>query len=266
MIAWLLAIPAVPSPPPSMFPPTAAPISERAVLESGLGDAAGRAKALGGTLGVTIVDLTTGVSAALNGDQNLPMAGVGHLPIALLVYRAADAGRLQMTHDVHGLLSRMLDNDDDIAADSLLDALGGSESANAQLRALGYPTIFLAPGGAGYATSDALAGLLTDFVQGKSLKPASTTALLQELASVHSAPGRLRAGFAPGVTLVHVPGTLAGGDDVNIATDDAGIAKVNGRTVVVVAMLQAAHGGNAGRDAVIASAATTAVHATGINP
>src|ERR1700678_4269783 len=109
MIAWLLAIPAVPSPPPSMFPPTAAPISERAIIESGLGDADGRAKALGGTLGVTIVDLTTGVSGALNGDQNLPIAGVGHLPIALLVYRAADAGRLQMTHDVHGLLSRMLD-------------------------------------------------------------------------------------------------------------------------------------------------------------
>jgi hypothetical protein len=76
----------------------------------------------------------------------------------------------------------------------------------------------------------------------------------------------LRAGFAPGVTLVHVPGTLAGGDDVNIATDDAGIAKVNGRTVVVVAMLQAARGGNAARDAVIVNAATTAVHATGITP
>jgi hypothetical protein len=34
----------------------------------------------------------------------------------------------------------------------------------------------------------------------------------------------------------------------------------------VVAMLQAAHGGNAARDAVIANAATTAVHATGITP
>ncbi len=265
MIAWLLAIPAVPTP-PSFSTPSAAPISERAVIEGGLGDAAGRAKALGGMLGVTIIDVTTGVSAALNGDENLPMAGVQHLPIALLVYRAVDAGRLQMTRDTHGLLSRMLDDDDDIAADSLLDALGGSEVANAQLRTLGYPSIFLAPGGAGYATPDALAALLSDFVQGKLLKPASSTALLRELTDVHRASGRLRAGFAPNVTLAHVSGTLSGGDDVNIATDDAGVASVNGRTVVVVAMLQAAHGGDARRDALIAGLATTATRATGINP
>jgi beta-lactamase class A len=258
MIAWLLAaVPAVPTPPP-MFAPTAAPISERAIIESGLGDAAGKAKSLGGTLGVTIVDVTTGVGAGLNGDENLPMAGVQHLPIALLVDRAADAGRLQMTRDMHGLLSRMLNNDDDIAADSLLDALGGSEAANAQLRALGYTAIFLAPGGAGYATPSALANLLADFAQGKLLRPASTTELLHELANVRSAPGRLRAGFPPSVTFAHVPGTLSGGDDTNIATDDAGVATVNGRTVVVVAMLEGAHGGDAPRDALIAAVAKAA--------
>ena len=267
MIAWLFAaIPAVPTPVPFNINPTAAPISERAVLEKGLGDAENRAKTLGGTLGVTIVDVTTGVSAALNGDENLPMAGVQHLPIAVLVYHAVDTGRLQMTHDTHGLLSRMLDDDDDIAGDALLDALGGSESANAQLRALGYPAIFLAPGGAGYATPRALANLLADITNGKLLKPASSKALLNELTGMRRAPGRLRAGFAPNVTLAHVPGTLSGGDDVNIATDDAGVASVNGRTVVVVAMLQAAHGGDAPRDAVIAGLAIIATQATSTNP
>jgi beta-lactamase class A len=262
MIAWLLAvIPVVLTPPPGLLTPSPAPISERAVFEEGLDDAVGRAKALGGTLGVTIVDLTTGVSAVQDGDENLPMAGVQHLPIAVLVYRAADAGHLTMTRDTRGLLSRMLNNDDDIAADSLLDMLGGSEAANAQLRTLGYPAIFLAPGGAGYATPSALASLIGDCAQGKLLTVASTTTLMRELAGVRSAPGRLRAGFAPSVMLAHVPGTVSGGDDTNIATDDAGVAALSGRTVVVVVMLSGAHGGDARRDAVIAGVAATVARA-----
>jgi beta-lactamase class A len=264
MIALLLAaIPPVPTPPP-MTTATPAPISERAVLENGLGDAAARAKALGGTLGVTIVDVTTGATAQINGDANLPMADVQHLPIAVLVYRAVDAGHLAMTRDVRGLLSRMLNNDDAGAADTLLDQLGGSEAANAQLRAIGYQAIFLVPGDAGYSSPTALAGLLSDLALGKLLTPLSTKAFLAQLTGVSAAPARLRAGFAANVTLAHVPGTLAGGDSTNIATNDVGIASINGRTVIVAAMLQGAHGGDASRDAVIAGTAALAVRATSL--
>jgi len=266
MIAFLLAqIPPVPTPPP-MSTPTPAPISERAVLQNGLNDAAARAKALGGTLGVTIVDATTGATAATNGDANLPMAGVQHLPIALLVYRAVDAGHLAMTREVRGAISRMLNNDDDGAADTLLDQLGGSEAANAQLRALGYQAIFLVPNDAGYATPTAIAGMLGDIAQGRLLSAASTKNLLNWLTGVSTAQARLRAGFAPNVTLAHVPGTLAGGTGENIATNDVGIANVNGRTLVVVAMMQGAHGNDASRDAIIASIAQTATKATSTNP
>ncbi|HTZ55673.1 MAG TPA: serine hydrolase [Candidatus Acidoferrum sp.] len=265
MIAFLLAaIPPVPTP-PSLFTPTPAPISERAVLESGLGDAAARAKTLGGTLGVTIVDITTGATSSIGGDANLPMAGVQHLPIALLVYRAIDAGHLAMTRDVHGLLSRMLDNDDDGAADTLLDQLGGSEAANAQLRAIGYQAIFLVPNDAGYATPAALAGLLSDIVEGKLLTGPSTKALLAQLSGVGAAPARLRAGFS-NVALAHVPGTLSGGDGTNIATNDVGVASVNGRTFIVAAMLQGAHGSDASRDAIIAAIGQLAVRVTSLNP
>ncbi len=266
MIGLLLAqIPPIPTP-PALFTPTPAPISERAVLANGIGDAAARAKALGATLGVTIVDVTTGATMGTNGDANLPMAGVQHLPIALLVYRAIDAGHLAMTRDVRGLLTRMLANDDDSSADTLLDQLGGSEAANAQLRAIGYQAIFLVPNDSGYATPTALAGLLGDVVQGKLLSAVSTKALLGSLGGINLAQRRLRAGFAPNVTLAHVPGTLAGGDGSNIATNDAGIANVNGRTVIVVAMMQGAHGNDASRDAIIASLAQLAAQATSANP
>jgi beta-lactamase class A len=267
MIALLLSqLPPVPTPPAAIFTPTPAPISERVALESGLGDATARAKALGGMLGVTIVDVTTGATVESNGDANLPMAGVQHLPIALLVYRAIDDGHMQMTRDTRGLLSRMLNNDDDEAADTLLDQLGGSEAANAQLRAIGYQAIFLVPNDAGYSTPTALAGFLGDIVQGKLLTAVSTKAFLNQLGGVSAAPARLRAGFGKDVTLAHVPGTLSGGDNTNIATNDAGVANINGRMVIVVAMLQGAHGGDASRDAIIANLAQLAAHATSTNP
>lgn len=266
MIGLLLAqIPPVPTP-QALFTPSPAPISERAVLADGIGDSAARAKALGATLGVTIVDVTTGATTGTNGDANLPMAGVQHLPIAVLVYRAIDAGHLAMTRDVRGLLARMLDDDDDGAADALLDQLGGSEAANAQLRAIGYQAIFLVPNDSGYATPTALAGLLGDIAQGKLLSPVSTKAFLAALGGINLAPGRLRAGFPSSVTLEHVPGTLSGGDGSNIATNDAGIANVNGRTVIVVAMMQGAHGSDASRDALIASLGKLATQATSANP
>ena len=263
MIGLLIAaIPPVPTPEPPIFSPTATPVSERAVLAAGVNDASARAKALGGLLGVTIVDVTTGATVASNGDANLPMASVEHLPIAVLVYRAIAAGTLSMTRDMHGLLSRMLDDDDDEAANTLLDQLGGSEAANAQLRAMGFRSIFLVPNDAGYATPNALAALFGELAQGKLLDPKETKELLSAFAGIARAPGRLRAGFARNVTLAHVPGTLGGGDDTNIATNDAGVAEVNGRTVVIVAMLQGARGPDAKRDAVIASLAATAAQAS----
>ena len=267
MIGLVLAlIPGVTTPPPAIFTPSPAPISERVVLETGLGDALARAKALGGTLGVTIIDITTGASVTSNGDQNLPMAGVQHLPIALLVYRAIEAGHLSMTHDMHGLLSRMLDNDDSEAANLLLDQLGGSEAANAQLRALGYPAIFLVPNDAGYASPNALAQLLSDLAQNKLLGAKATVELLRTLAGVGTSPNRLHAGLGARVTFAHVPGTISGGDDRNIATNDAGIASLNGRTVVVVTMLEGAHGPDAKRDALFASVGALAATATSANP
>ncbi|HUA09604.1 MAG TPA: serine hydrolase [Candidatus Acidoferrales bacterium] len=261
----LVAIPGIPMPSP-IFTPTTSPISERSVLESGLDDAVARAKALGGTLGVTIVDLSTGASAQRNGDANMPMAGVQHLPIALLVYRAIEAGRLSMTRDTHGLLSRMIDNDDSEAANLLLERLGGSEAANAQLRALGYPAIFLVPNDAGYASSSALVQLLADLVQGKLLDAKSTADLESMFVGVANAANRLRAGLGAKVTFAHVSGTLGGADDRNIATNDAGVASVNGRTVVIVALLEGAHGPTAKRDGLFASIGALAATATSANP
>ena len=110
MIGLLLAaLPLVPTPAPLISTPAPAPISERAVLQNGIDAAQARASALGGTLGVTIIDATTGASAMSNGDTNLPIGSVQNLVVAALTYRESETPPQEV-------VSRALLEDDEAAA------------------------------------------------------------------------------------------------------------------------------------------------------
>jgi|GEM_PF-5925987 len=253
--------------------PTPASVSERALLDSGLGDAAARAKAIGGSLGVEIVDLTTGADAQRSASSAYPMAGLQRLPLAILVYRSVDAGSFSLAKNPAGsdatvaeLLARMLLHEDAAAQRTLIGALGGTDAVDAQLRALGYDTIFFSPDGTGFAPPEALARLLSNLAQGKLLRPPSTKSLVDQLVKVQSAPQRLRAGLIPNARLAHQTGTLPGPGGVAQATNDAGIAYIEGHTVVIVAMLKSAGGGDSNRDAVIADVGRTVVTAINAAP
>lgn len=245
MIGFLLA--AVPALAPSpLFAPTSAPISERAVLEDDADSLEARAKALGATLGVAIVDVITGAATARDGDANLPMAGVQRLPLAIVALHAVDAGHLTLNQSVGGvtlrdLVSRTVIDNDYAAANGLIGLLGGGDAVNAQLRALGLDAIFVAADDMGYATPDALAHLLTNVANGGLLAPATTKLLLNDLKSMHST-------------------------HTETSTNDARILFVNRRTVVVVAMLNGGAGGDEARDAIVAAAAQAAIDATAANP
>ena len=253
MIGLLLAaIPGVPTVAPLMATPTPAPISERAVLENGIAAAQARAKALGGTLGVTIVDATTGASAALDGDANFPIGSVQNVIVAALAYRDAE-------NPPQDVVSRALLNDDQGAAKELIGLSGGTEALNTELRALALDAIFIAPRDGGYASPNALARFLSALAGGEFLAPAQTKNLLDMLARVELGAQRLRAGFASSVRLAHATALTKSG------AADAGIAYVNGRTMIVVAMLDGASGSDADRDAVIAAAARAAADAASIN-
>ena len=253
MIALLLAaIPLIPTPAPPMGTPTPGLISERAVLQNGIDAAQARASALGGTLGVTIVDLTTGASATRNGDANLPMGSTQNLVVAALAYRDAEA----LPQDV---VARALLNDDGSAAKELIGLSGGAEAVNAELRALALDAIFIASRDAGYASPNALARFLSALAGGEFVPPAETKSLLDLLARVALGPARLRAGLPPATRLSHATGTTKDG------IVDAGVAYVNGRTMIVVAMLDGTHGSDADGDAVIAAVARAAADAAGAN-
>ncbi len=298
MIAFLLAqlypptpVPRTPIPvatPVTIQTPTPPPLSERAMFENGIADAQARARKLDGTLGAVVIDLATGSTASLNGDQSLPMQSVQKLPIAVLIYRAIDAGTLVASADVtiqsqdlvrnvsdvadnypgrthytvSELAALMIEKSDNTAAKVLLRLLGGAENANASLRALNYDGILLDADDNGFAKPATLAGLLSDLQNGKLLASASQSAVLGMLAKSNTFPGRLRAGFPSGTLVEHKTGTSATANGVTAATNDIGIVNVSGRLVVIVAMLSDARGDDAARDAVIAAVGRAVYDAT----
>jgi beta-lactamase class A len=262
MIALALAIVQQAQVFPTISPietPTPVTISERVILDSGLADAAARAKSIGASLGVQVLDLTTGASAQRDASSGYPMAGTAKLPLAILAYRAVDSAKLSLTKKPAGtgaaiqeLLGRMLVQDDAAAQSVLTSALGGTDAVNTQLRELGYDTIFLAPDGTGFAPPDALARLLANLAEGKLLHPASTKSLIEELMKVKTSPQRLRAGLGPNARLGHVSGSAA------TAAADIGIAVVEGRTFILVAMLRDGHASPSIVDSTIAGVARAA--------
>ncbi len=296
MIAFLLAqlFPPTPTPPIPLPSPaivqtaTPAPVSERELLSNGIDDAQARAKKLGGALGAVVIDLATGSTASVNGDESMPMQSVQKLPIAILIYRAIDAGTLEGAREVtiqpddvvqtvsdvatnypartqyalSELVRLMIENSDNTAAKALLRLVGGADSANAQLRALGYGGILIDASDNGFAKPSALSALLSDFNNGRLLSRDSQSTLFDMLAKSTTFPGRLRAAFPAGTLVAHKTGTSASSNGVTAATNDVGIVNIFGRSVIIVAMLADAHGDEPARDAVIAAVGRAAYDAT----
>ena len=291
--------------------PTPTSVSERGVLSDGLDALAARTQQqTGGTLGVVIWDLGTGVNIQRNAELPFPMASVQKLPLAVLTYAAIDNGKLRPdeaievqpddvirhvspiaeeydrgkhTFSVHELLVRMLQDSDNTAADVLYRVLGGSQAINASLDALGLDSIVFrtdeaglaadakagrtfARGGDNAGSPSSIASLLADLAQGRILTADSRNQLRAILSGVNTFPGRLRAGFPPETPLEHKTGTSDTMGGVTDATNDVGIATVNGRTIIVVAMLRGARGTDAERDAILASVARVAYDATRLFP
>ena len=196
---------------------------------------------------------------------------------------AEEYQRGRHTYSVHELVARMLQDSDNTAADALYRLLGGSQPINESLGALGIDGIVFRTneagliadaesgrtferGGDNAGSPASIASLLADLAQGRVLSAGSRNQLRTILARVNTFPGRLRAGFPAGTQLEHKTGTSDTVAGVTDATNDVGIATVNGRTVVIVAMLRGARGSDAERDAILASVAHVADDATRLFP
>lgn len=116
------------------------------------------------TVGVAAVDLQSGRSVAIRGDERFPMGSVFKLPVALTFLRQVDAGKFRLgdavtipvsdfapgfspiRDEAHGqpvtmtygaILAAMLRDSDNTAADFLLPRVGGGAAVTRRLRELG---------------------------------------------------------------------------------------------------------------------------------
>jgi beta-lactamase class A len=276
MILAVLLIAQIVTPPPNIAP-TPVSVSERAVLDKGLADAQSSAQALGGLLGASIVDLSTGVDAQINGDQPFSMAQVQRLPLAVLAYRGVDAGVLSLAQPVPmgdssappstlgELLEQMLVGDDASAATAVMHVLHGADSINATLHTIDFDGIFIEPDDGGYASPVALTRFMSQVMTDTLLKPASSDALLASLAKVDRFRYGLRSGLRPPELLQHETGTIVT-DDVARVTDEVGIAHIPGHVLLIAAMLRDAGGTDRQRESVLAQVARAAVDAATATP
>lgn len=188
----------------------------------------------GGRLGVAILDTATGAQTGLRRDERFGMCSVFKLPLAALVLREADLGRLALNRRIAYGQADMLDHapvtqqhlarghmtvvelaeaaqmtSDNPAANLLLKLLDGPAGFTARLREIGDATTRLdryepemnhmLPGDPrDTSTPAAMAALLQRIALGDVLQPTSRERLIGWMEKTETGRARLRAGFPQG--------------------------------------------------------------------
>lgn len=214
-----------------------------------------------GPVGAAFALLGTQEVASVEGERHFPMQSVYKFPIAILVLREVDAGRLSLDQRVtvkppdfvsdheftirrqypkgaelslRELMRFMISESDGTACDVLLRLLGGPEKATRGLRELGVEGIVIARyekemaekppvSYENWTTPDTAIQMLKLLHEGKTLSQASHDLLLDLM--VHSRPGpkRIKGLLPAGTVVAHKTGTSATVNGITSATNDIGI-------------------------------------------
>jgi beta-lactamase class A len=224
----------------------------------------------GGRLGVCILNTHTGRQVGRRLDERFAMCSTFKLPLAAVVLREADKGRLRLdetiaysTHDmvphapvtsvnlakgrmsVEALAEAAQVTSDNVAANLLLKRLGGPAAFTGLLRSIGdqatrldrfEPALNLVRPGEVHDTTtpQAMALTLAKFLTGDLLTPASRERLIAWMVATKTGARRIRAGL---------PATWRAGDKTGTAAADTMTDKINdvaiawppGKPAVIVA-------------------------------
>jgi beta-lactamase class A len=214
-----------------------------------------------GPVGAAFELLETKESAFIEGQRHFPMQSVYKFPIAILVLRQVDAGKLNLDQRVavtpadfifdreftiqrnypkgaelslRELLRYMISESDGTACDVLLRLIGGPEKATQGLRELGVENIVIARyekemaekppvSYENWTTPETAIQLLKMFQEGNVLAKSSHDLLLDLMINSRPGPKRIK-GLLPARTVVaHKTGTSATINGVTSATNDIGI-------------------------------------------
>ncbi|MDT9600638.1 serine hydrolase [Sphingosinicella rhizophila] len=228
-----------------------------------------------GEYGIAAMDLATGSSVAVNGNQAFPMASTMKIAVAAAYLAEVDAGRRSLDDRVGNvtagsLMDAMITRSDNRATDLLLATLGGPAAVDQWMRAHGLTGIRVDRTIAQLlsarrdlrdvrdsSTPTAMLDMLRLIDTGDALKPGSRLLLLDMMRRCRTGSNRIRGILPPGATVEHKTGTLSG------YTGDVGFLTLpTGRRIAVAFF--ARYGEN--RPGVIATAARMIYDAFGTTP
>jgi len=227
-----------------------------------------------GPIGAAFALMGTQEGLYVEGQQHFPMQSVYKFPIAMLVLRQVDAGKLNLDQRIavkpadfisdreftiqrqypkgaelslHELLRFMISESDGTACDVLLRLIGGPEKATQDLRKLGVENIVIAryekemfenPSVSyeNWTTPETAIQLLRMFQEGNVLSKASHDLLLDLM--INSRPGakRIKGLLPSGTVVAHKTGTSATINGVTSATNDIGLITLPDRGQLAIAV------------------------------
>jgi beta-lactamase class A len=223
----------------------------------------------GGRLGVCLLDTRTARMTGHRLDERFAMCSTFKLPLAAVVLREADRGRLSLSEMVPFSQEDMLSyapvtrehlkdggmtvtalaeaaqiTSDNVAANLLLTRLGGPAAFTARLREMGdrhtrldrmEPALNVVPPGdeRDTTTPRAMAQTMAAVLTGDVLKPASRELLAEWMVKTRTGDKRIRAGLPKDWRAGDKTGTLTG-DETSDKYNDVAIAYPPGRGALVV--------------------------------
>jgi beta-lactamase class A len=223
----------------------------------------------GGRIGVTVVHVETGRTVAFEGARPLPLYSVYKLPLAIVVLKDVEEGRLRLEQKVRvtpedaapgaqansdlwrkpaertveELLDLSVRRSDNTSTDKLLQLVGGAAVVKERMHAFGFTGIDIHSSSREFAarrdrpntgTADDLAQLLVRLQKGELLQPPQTALLIGFMQRATTGAKRLRGDLPAGTTVADKTGT----GEAGATTNDVGLITLpNGKGHLAIAVL-----------------------------
>ena len=215
-------------------------------------------------VGIAAMDLTTGETVSINGNQPYPMASTMKIAVAAIYLANVEHGRRSLDTIIAGrrastLMERMMIRSDNYATDLLIKDVGGPDAVQTWLQQNGLSNMRVDRNIAQLlrakrdlwdvrdsSTPMAMVELLRRIDSGQLLRPASRAYLLDLMGRCITGKNRIRGLLPAGTRVEHKTGTLS-----RFITDVGIITMPDGRRVAIAAFAR----GGANRPQAIAEAA-----------
>jgi beta-lactamase class A len=235
------------------------------------------------------------LNCSLRAEAHVPMQSVFKFPLAIIVLRRVEAGKLSLdqpvrflasdrypgTHsplqDAHPeanvdvplreLLHLSVSFSDNVATDILLRVVGGPQAVQRSLNGLGFPQLHVVDSEAAMhddeqrqyrndTTPVAMVSLLRRVADRSPLTPEHTALLEQWMQEPTASPKRIRGALPPGTVVAHKSGSSGTEKGMTAATNDVGLITLpDGRRLAIAIFITDSHEDTAALEPVIAGIA-----------